>query len=92
MAAGGQPTGVAVAVRADTQQEMLSFGASMSAASRAVIGLPLEDDRGKPDPALEALYTAILKSLGEAPAHIGGPDVFNAPPKGTFRIIVGPKP
>jgi len=89
MAAGGQPTGVAVAVRADTQEEMRSFSASLNVRP----GFPFNSDLGaKSDPALAALYAAIIQSVGEASAHIGGANSFNTPAKGTFRIIVGPKP
>jgi hypothetical protein len=42
--------------------------------------------------ALSALVDAITQNLGSARAAGAGPDVFNVPPPGVLRIVVGPKP
>lgn len=74
MAAGAQATGVAVVVRADTQEDV-------NRASDFKANTPIN-----------ALRDAIVKTLGGVAGYAGGPDVFSAPPLGTVRIVVGPKP
>ena len=74
MAAGAQAIGVAVVVRADTQDEfdrVSDFNA---------------------DTPMNALRDALAKTLGGVAGYAAGPDIFPAPPKGTVRIVVGPKP
>jgi len=80
MTAGGQPIGVTIAARADTQEEMKLLGD----------GLKFGDDP-EPNIPIRALNIALLKVLGSVSGHIGGPEVFKAPPPGTIRIVVGPK-
>jgi len=74
MAAGGQPMGVTVAVRADTQDDFQRL-----------------EDRDAPT-AVNALSQAIQSTLGGVSGYAAGPDVYDPPPAGTIRIIVGPKP
>lgn len=74
IAAGGEPIGIGVVVRADTNEEFEQFG-SMTANSPAA-----------------AIFNAISQTFGGAAGHTAGPNVLNTPPRGTVRIVVGPKP
>jgi len=74
MAAGGQPVGIAVVVRADSQQDFKQYS-----------------DQATATPA-NAISAAILGAFGGVSGMAAGPEVFQAPPQGTVRIVVGPKP
>jgi hypothetical protein len=81
MAAGAQAMGVGLVVRANTQEDFKVFGETFK----------LGDDP-EPNIPLRALQIAFLKSFGGVAGYAAGSDVFDAPPPGTIRIVVGPKP
>ena len=74
MAVGAQATGVAVVVRADTQDEFNQVSDFQATTP------------------MNALRAAITNTLGGVAGYAGGADIFPAPPRGTVRIVVGPKP
>jgi hypothetical protein len=70
---GGEPVGVSVAVRADTQADFEQFGPGINTPANAI-------------------FNAISAAFGTGAGYVAGPEVFNAPARGTVRIVVGPKP
>jgi len=74
MAAGAQAMGMALVVRADTQEDF-----------RVVEQTFRLGDDPEPNTPLRALQIAFQKSLGALAGYAAGPDVFDAPPSGTIR-------